>query len=185
MKAAHTIPARPASACVLVLFGLLVAGCGAQPTPTPTRVPTATPVLPTVAPTAGPTKAPPAPTTVPVPPTAGTASTEVSPKDRMVLIYVPAGEFLMGSADSDPDADAYRDEKPQHRVYLDGYWIDKTEVTNAMYAQCVQAGACQPPAENASYTRSSYYGTPQYDDYPVIYVDWNMAKVYCEWRGVP
>jgi formylglycine-generating enzyme required for sulfatase activity len=29
--------------------------------------------------------------------------------------------------------------------------------------------------------RTSYYGNSQYDDYPVIYVDWNMAKTYCEW----
>jgi len=101
----------------------------------------------------------------------------------MVLIYVPAGEFLMGSADSDPDADAYRDEKPQHRVYLDGYWIDKTEVTNAMYAKCVQAGACAASRNTSSPARSSYYGNPAYDNYPVVYISWNDAQEYCAWVG--
>ena len=59
-------------------------------------------------------------------------STVTSWVDGAILVYVPAGEFLMGSSDSD--------EKPQHRVYLNGFWIDRTEVTNDMYRKCVQAG---------------------------------------------
>src|SRR5574337_429391 len=54
-------------------------------------------------------------------------STEVSEKDSMVLLYVPEGEFTMGSNDGETD------EKPLHTVRLDAFWIDKTEVTNAMY----------------------------------------------------
>jgi serine/threonine-protein kinase len=107
--------------------------------------------------------------------------TEVSPKDGMVQVYVPAAEFLMGSADG--DADAGSDEKPQHRVTLDAYWIDKTEVTNVMYATCVQAGACTVPSNSSSYTRSSYYGNPTYQSFPVIYVSWNDAQKYCAWAG--
>ena len=99
----------------------------------------------------------------------------------MVLVYVPAGEFLMGSADSDTLASS--NEKPQHRVTLDAFWIDKTEVPNAMYARCVQAGACKAPSQTKSPTRSSYYGTPAYDNYPVIYISWNDAQKYCAWAG--
>ncbi|MCX6056505.1 MAG: PKD domain-containing protein [Chloroflexi bacterium] len=51
-------------------------------------------------------------------------------KDGMTMLFVPEGEFTMGS-------DVNTDEQPIHAVYLDSFWIDQTEVTNAMYAQCV------------------------------------------------
>jgi formylglycine-generating enzyme required for sulfatase activity len=97
------------------------------------------------------------------------------------MVKVPAGEFLMGSAEE--DSDAVSDEKPQHRVYLDEYWIDRMEVTNEQYAQCVAAGGCQAPRESSSYMRSSYYGTAQYANYPVIDVTWEDARRYCAWVG--
>jgi formylglycine-generating enzyme required for sulfatase activity len=56
----------------------------------------------------------------------------------MTLLLVPAGEFIMGSTDQDPEAAA--DEKPQHSVYVDAFWIDKTEVSNAMYAPVWRRG---------------------------------------------
>jgi formylglycine-generating enzyme required for sulfatase activity len=95
----------------------------------------------------------------------------------MTMLYVPEGSFEMGSNDGSDD------EKPIHSVYLDAYWMDMTEVTNAMYAKCVNAGDCDPPQSTSSYTHSSYYGNSQYDDYPVIYVNWNQASAYCEWAG--
>jgi serine/threonine-protein kinase len=99
-------------------------------------------------------------------------------KDGMTLLYVPAGEFTMGSETGDGD------EKPLHTVMLDAFWIDQTEVTNAMYAQCVSdRGACNEPADKGSDARSSYYGNSEFDDYPVIHVYWNDAKTYCEWAG--
>ena len=70
----------------------------------------------------------------------------------------------MGSTDADPVAQS--DEKPQHKVTLDAFWIDRTEVTYAMYAKCVQASGCTTGSSNSSATRSSYYGTPAYADYP-------------------
>ena len=75
------------------------------------------------------------------------------------------------------------DEHPQPTVYLDAYWIDQTEVTNVMYAKCVADGGCIKPSSNGSYTRDSYYGNSRYDNFPVIYVDWNQASAYCEWAG--
>jgi len=92
-------------------------------------------------------------------------------------VLVPAGEFLMGSTD------AGSGEKPQHKVYLDAYLIDRTEVTNAMYARCVAAGACKPPSSLSSSERSSYYGNSRFDLYPVIYVSWDDARSYCQWAG--
>ncbi len=105
----------------------------------------------------------------------GIGSTMVSDKDGMILLYVPAGEFTMGN-DNDSD-----DEKPVHTVTLDAFWIDQTEVTNAMYAKCVDANQCDAPWNTSSYTRSEYFGNPEFDDYPVIYVSWNDANSYCSW----
>jgi formylglycine-generating enzyme required for sulfatase activity len=68
-------------------------------------------------------------------------------------------------------------------VWLDAYWIDETEVTNAMYAQCVAVGACTPPRLANSNTRSTYYGDPTYAAYPVIWIDWSQADSYCQWAG--
>jgi formylglycine-generating enzyme required for sulfatase activity len=88
---------------------------------------------------------------------------------------VPAGEFTMGSE--------IKYEDPIHIVYLDAFYIDKYEVTNALYAACVAANVCDPPKLTESYSHVSYYGNPDFNNYPVIFVDWNMAKTYCEWRG--
>ena len=95
--------------------------------------------------------------------------------------FVPAGEFTMGSDVAQLPDDT--DEKPAHRVYLDAFYIDKYEVTNKVYKACVDAGACQPPLDFHSFTRSSYYENPDFDNHPVINVSWDMAKTYCEWRG--
>lgn len=95
--------------------------------------------------------------------------------DGAALIYVPAGEFQMGSSDSDPDADA--DERPQHRVFLDGYWIDRTEVTNAMYQKCVQDGKCSEPAHSRRYAQGAYA------DHPAVGISWSQAVEYCSWAG--
>jgi serine/threonine-protein kinase len=121
-----------------------------------------------------------APTEKPAP-QASDGETRTSNKDGMVSVYIPAGEFLMGSTDG--DRDAQNDEKPQHTVYLDGYWIDKTEVTNGMYRKCVASGGCKEPYSKSSNTRSDYYGNSTYADYPVIYVDWDQANAYCGWAG--
>lgn len=106
-------------------------------------------------------------------------STKVSEVDGMTLVYVPEGEFSMGS----PEGVGEDDEHPQHQVYLDAYWIDQTEVTNAMYEQCVNDGQCSQPHKLTSYASNSYYGNPENDNYPVIYVDWTQAQAYCLWAG--
>ena len=100
------------------------------------------------------------------------------------MVFVAAGSFQMGC---DPAHNGgyscNSDELPLHTVYLDAYYIDKYEVTNAQYAQCVAAGACASAGSNSSYTRPSYYDNPTYANYPVIYVTWNHATNYCTWAG--
>jgi serine/threonine protein kinase len=94
--------------------------------------------------------------------------TQVSGKDGMVMVWVPAGTFEMGSISPD-------DESPAHSVYLDGYWMDRTEVTNGMYALCVAAGACKDQALKVNDSQQQHF--------PVVSIDWFNAKAYCEWAG--
>jgi formylglycine-generating enzyme required for sulfatase activity len=94
--------------------------------------------------------------------TLGAGSIQIVPKDGMQMVYVPEGKFLMGSE--------------QRKIYLNAYWIDRVEVTNAMFAQCVIAGVCKSP-------KSKDYGVSLYGDYPVIWVSWLQAETYCQWAG--
>jgi len=106
---------------------------------------------------------------------------------------VSAGEFTMGSnADyalqmceqfrGGCQLDWFKGEEPPHKVTLDSFFMDKYEVTNSQYKACVEAGVCLPPT-SFSATRSNYYDDSKYDNYPVIFIYWDYAKTYCEWRG--
>jgi formylglycine-generating enzyme required for sulfatase activity len=96
-------------------------------------------------------------------------------KDGMTLLFVPSGEFIMGNDNSGSD------EKPEHKVNLDAFWIDRTEVTNAMYARCVSADECDTPSSNSSGTGAVHFGNSEFDNHPVINVSWEDANAYCLW----
>jgi len=102
--------------------------------------------------------------------------TQASPVDGMILVEIPAGEFNMGKEDGSEG-----DESPRHTVYLDTYWMDQTDVTNAMYAQCVQAGQCSFDIKHA--VTEIHYENPDYANHPVVYVTWYQAVQYCQWAG--
>ncbi len=102
---------------------------------------------------------------------------EISPKDGARLHYVPAGTLEMGNDDG------WAGQKPVHNVPLEAFWIDETEVTNRMYALCVEEDSCRLPVEKTSYSRDPYYQGPTYAHFPVIHVSWEDASAYCRWAG--
>jgi serine/threonine-protein kinase len=107
-------------------------------------------------------------------PSLGPGEANTRSADDMVMVYVPAGIFQMGSDETDPNAKG--SEKPPHSVTVDAFWIDKYEVSNAQYARCVEAGVCQ---EAAFADDATYNGT----DFPVVGVPWKDAADYCLWAG--
>ncbi|MBN2048751.1 MAG: SUMF1/EgtB/PvdO family nonheme iron enzyme [Anaerolineaceae bacterium] len=104
-----------------------------------------------------------------------------SDQDGMELIYIPAGTFLMGA--SEQESRAIDAEQPAHQVSVHSFMIDQTEITNGMYAKCVEAGACTAPSLTSSATHPLYYGNPLYENHPVINVNYLQASAYCEWAG--
>ena len=121
---------------------------------------------------------------------------EITDENGMKMRLVPAGEFPMGSDNGN------NDERPQHKVYLDDYYIDKTEVTNAMFDAFVDATGYEPVAEKEGrsyvYNFSSdewesingadwrhpqgpYSNIANLEDHPVVQVSWTDANVYCRW----
>jgi formylglycine-generating enzyme required for sulfatase activity len=108
-------------------------------------------------------------------------ATTVWDKDSSVMVHIPAGDFFMGSRESDDKADG--DEKPMHSVYLDEFWIDKFEVTNADFAQFVEATGYQTDAEKEEHSKTWQDAAEGKDNHPVVYVSWNDAIAYCQWAG--
>jgi formylglycine-generating enzyme required for sulfatase activity len=99
--------------------------------------------------------------------------TKINPKDGAEMILIPAGEFLMGSKDTEKLSNV--NEKPQRKAYLDIYYMYKNEVTVAQYRKfCTATGRKMPNAPD--------WGCR--DTHPIVNVSWNDAKAYADWAGV-
>jgi formylglycine-generating enzyme required for sulfatase activity len=96
-----------------------------------------------------------------------------SPVDGMVQVLIPAGEFTMGKR-GEADVDS-----PPHPVFLDAFWMDRVEVSNAMYEKCVKHKGCTLPVISENH----FYGNWIYREHPIVYVNWYQAEAYCEWAG--
>jgi len=107
------------------------------------------------------------------------------------MVWVPAGEFMMGTA-GEPGGhglrvageDAYAPERPVHRVRITkGFWLGRCTVTNAQYHRfCDETGTAFPQLRNNDGSVSSRidYG----DGHPVMFVTWYGAAAYCERYGL-
>ncbi len=109
------------------------------------------------------------------------------------MVYIPSGSFLMGSSDDDPDARA--NEKPQHEVWLRGYYIDRFPVTNAQYEEFINADGYERQefwteagwAEKVkgNWSAPSFWGRDVFEgeQRPVVGVSWYEAVAYSNWGG--
>jgi formylglycine-generating enzyme required for sulfatase activity len=111
-------------------------------------------------------------------------------KDGKRRVLIPAGFFLMGTSDADLvemelqyrwKREWFADEMPQHRIYLDAYYIDETPVTNSEYKKFLDAGMKRAvPANWDKHYRSYKIGE---EHHPVTCVSWDDANAYAEWAG--
>ena len=102
------------------------------------------------------------------------------PPDTPVYVWIAPGTFEMGSTDEQCKAVGLdkcpSEEQPPHSVQLDGYWIQRTEVTNEQYKRCVESGVCVKPD-------NLYWDKPNSERLPVSDVTWNQASTYATWVG--
>jgi formylglycine-generating enzyme required for sulfatase activity len=122
-----------------------------------------------------------------------TGATRALEAAGITLVYVPAGGFNMGS--SARDSEAYDSEKPAHAVYLDGYWIGQTEVTNAQYRRFMEAGGYSKREcwteegwqwkEADGITQPKYWDDERFNgpQQPVLGVSWYEATAFAKWAG--
>jgi len=133
--------------------------------------------------------------------------------DNASMVLVPEGEFIMGSSDEQVDEVAgtkanirrlmEQHEQPQHKVYLDAFYIDQFEVTNAMFQNFVEDTGYETDAEkygwgfhwegynewykikdaNWRYPMGLDGDIEAKPDYPVVQVSYNDALAYTKWAN--
>jgi formylglycine-generating enzyme required for sulfatase activity len=126
------------------------------------------------------------------------AGREMEGKDGAKMLLIPAGEFMMGSTEGDPD------EKPVHRVSLDAFYLDKYEVTNKLFQKFTRETGYETTAEKEgkawAYVQDDKWTevsganwrkpeggetvfVSNRDEHPVVSVSWYDAEAYCRWAG--
>jgi formylglycine-generating enzyme required for sulfatase activity len=105
---------------------------------------------------------------------AGAAAPTPTPTPRrppdapLGMVHVPRGDFTMG------DDQGEEDERPQRRVMLQGFFIDRTEVPRRDYERCVTSGKCRAPARYPDATSPVH---------PIVGVSWQDADAFCRYAG--
>jgi iron(II)-dependent oxidoreductase len=104
------------------------------------------------------------------------------------MVTVDGGEREIG-AGSPEQGFAYDNERPRHRVQLDGFEIDRTPVANAAYIQFLKETGGEPPMYwerdgEGGWTRTTMGRTEAVDPaHPVIHVSWHEADAFARWAG--
>src|SRR5499426_3820520 len=104
------------------------------------------------------------------------------------VMLIQAGAFWMGRDDGSAD------EAPLHRVYVRDFWIERHKVTNAEFAQFLNATGLRPPGSERRYdeddadarihrAQGRWVSDPGFERHPVVEVSWFGARDYCAWKG--
>jgi serine/threonine-protein kinase len=114
-------------------------------------------------------------------------------KAGIEMVLIPAGEFLMGSAEDDEMA--RDDEKPQHTLNLPDYYIARTPVTNAQFARFIKDGGYSQREiwtevgwgmkEKVGWTQPRFWTARKWNrpNQPVVGVTWYEALAYARWAS--
>jgi formylglycine-generating enzyme required for sulfatase activity len=98
------------------------------------------------------------------------AKSALNTPEGLSFLLLPAGTFTMGCTEGDDECG--NEEKPPHKVTIDKpFYLAFTPTTNFQYQKCVDAGACHGQADMAKRLN------------PVVNVDWDEAREFCEWAG--
>lgn len=139
--------------------------------------------------------APVAATTSPTSTEPGPGAITVRTADGAEMVYVPGGEFPMGSTPDEVSLALalcseqytfcndwfYAREMPTHLVKESGFYLDRVEVTNGRYHLCVEFGACAGLTDCGQ--GEADYQDRATEDHPVVCVNWGEATAFCEWAG--
>ncbi len=165
-----------------------------SPTVTASPLPLDTPTIAPVSPTSSAVVRPLLSVTPLPTPSVSPTQIQISAIDQAEMVFVPAGEFIMGSNTLGDD------ERPVHTVYLDDFWIDRYEVSNAQFDKFVTQTDYQTEAEKAGWgwvwrdseweeVNGADWRHPRGPgsqienkmDHPVVLMSWYDAEVYCQW----
>jgi formylglycine-generating enzyme required for sulfatase activity len=119
---------------------------------------------------------------------AGAAALAADKLSRSEMVAIPAGAFLMGSNDS---AD---DERPSHQVSVAAFEIDRLPVTNARFAEFLNAVGTHnkngerlfeddDPDARIHGQGTRWVADKGFENHPVVEVSWPDARDYCAWHG--
>ncbi len=98
-------------------------------------------------------------------------------RDPVEMVRIAAGPFLMGN----PKGVGRRDEQPRRKFYLDSFFIDRYEVTNARYLNFVNQTGHRPPPN--PYGDGAFTSAEGIEQLPVVQINWYDAVEYCQWAG--
>lgn len=109
--------------------------------------------------------------------------TVLNEKDGSTLVLIPAGDFLMGSNTG------YPVERPEHRVFVDAFYLSASLITNEQYARFVRETGRRVPhlddrrMQRENWNQETGLYPPERARHPVVLVSWRDAQEYCEWAG--